>query len=313
MLLPRYLTVAVGASLAHAFTDTSPFFMFSTSELLADLPQIASADKIRDTVVSQLSKCLSDTYIVVTQPGVHAEDYSDRYAAPHLRKHISGEDERSRSSASVPDVLGSVDTDGIVQEVEKTCEAALLKVDASSQSPPSSGTLNQVRWQPDDPHPRVINLEFPTLPTDPKKRATKLKDNDAFLSSILSTLPTSKYTVIYTTTPSTTPPSAAMHHDHLDQQIYEMDTSFSSQHHMEIKRDVDGHTVMGKRAENISLPDAPLFERYQYFSPGIFMGLLIMLPLFLILYVGISGVGSLQVSYAAFDREMGPAAHKKQQ
>ena len=112
---------------------------------------------------------------------------------------------------------------------------------------------------------------------------------------------------------------------------------------MEMKRDFDGHNVMGKREENVSLPDAPLFERYQYFSPGmsslpsfvigsgcgvvgsdkwteaderaigIFMGLLIMLPLFLILYVGVSGMGSLQVTYAAFDREMGPAAHKKQQ
>ncbi|KAL8968609.1 MAG: hypothetical protein Q9183_002380 [Haloplaca sp. 2 TL-2023] len=285
--------------------DSNRFLPVSNllGRLLADLPQIASADKIKDTVVSQLSKCLSDTYIVVTQPGVHAEDYSDRYAAPYLRRHISGENEGSRSSATVPDVLGNVDVDGIVEEVEKTCEAALLKVDASTGSFVVA----------DDPHPRVINLEFPSLPTDPKNRASKLKDNDAFLSSILSTLPTSKYTVIYTTTPSSTPPNAATHHDHLDQQIYEMDTSFSSQHHMEIKRDVNGHTVMGKREENVSLPDAPLFERYQYFSPGIFMGLLIMLPLFLILYVGISGVTSLQVTYAAFDKEMGPAAHKKQQ
>lgn len=43
------------------------------------------------------------------------------------------------------------------------------------------------------------------------------------------------------------------------------------------------------------------------------MGILISLPLFLILYVGVSAVGSLQVSYAAFDKEMGPAAAKKQQ
>lgn len=32
-----------------------------------------------------------------------------------------------------------------------------------------------------------------------------------------------------------------------------------------------------------------------------------------ILYVAISGVASLQVSYAAFDKEMGPATQKKQQ
>lgn len=43
------------------------------------------------------------------------------------------------------------------------------------------------------------------------------------------------------------------------------------------------------------------------------MGLIVGLLLFSILYVGISAVSSLQVSYAAFDKEMGPAAQKKQQ
>ena len=43
------------------------------------------------------------------------------------------------------------------------------------------------------------------------------------------------------------------------------------------------------------------------------MGLLIGLLLLVILYVGISGLSSLQVSYAAFDKENGPAAQKKQQ
>lgn len=42
------------------------------------------------------------------------------------------------------------------------------------------------------------------------------------------------------------------------------------------------------------------------------MGLLISLILLSILYVGINGVASLQVSYAAFDKEMGPATQKKQ-
>lgn len=46
--------------------------------------------------------------------------------------------------------------------------------------------------------------------------------------------------------------------------------------------------------------------------PGLFMGFLVSLILVSILYVAISGVASLQVSYAAFDKEMGPAAQKKQ-
>jgi len=46
---------------------------------------------------------------------------------------------------------------------------------------------------------------------------------------------------------------------------------------------------------------------------GIFMGLLVGFLLLSILYVAISGLAGLQVSYAAFDREMGPSAQKKQQ
>lgn len=42
------------------------------------------------------------------------------------------------------------------------------------------------------------------------------------------------------------------------------------------------------------------------------MGLLTSFLLLSILYVGINGVASLQVSYAAFDKELGPATQKKQ-
>ncbi|CAL8579779.1 hypothetical protein XPA_005510 [Xanthoria parietina] len=300
MLLPIFGTLALSVTFGNAFTDTSPFFMFSTSELLTSSPQIASASSVQDTITSQLSKCPSDTYIVVTQPGVHAEDYSDRYAAPHLRRKVSGEDDRIRSTMSVTDVLGQVNTEEIVGIVGDKCGAASLRIDAST----GSFTIG------DDPKPRIINVDFPALPSASKERASKLKENDVFLSSILDLLPTSKYTVLYTTSPYTAPKST----QHVEPEMYEMDSSFSSsQAHMGIKRDFGAH---GKRAEddqNVTLPDAPLFEKYQYFTPGIFMGLIVILPLFLILYVGISAVGSLQVSYAAFDREMGPQMAKKGQ
>lgn len=89
-----------------------------------------------------------------------------------------------------------------------------------------------------------------------------------------------------------------------------MDSLFQAPVHMELKRDLSHQ----KRASdgNITLPNGPLFERYQYFTPGLFMGLLVSFVLVMILYVGITGVASLQVSYAAFDKEMGPAAQKKQ-
>jgi hypothetical protein len=43
------------------------------------------------------------------------------------------------------------------------------------------------------------------------------------------------------------------------------------------------------------------------------MGLFVTLPLLMLLYIGLSALNSLKVSYYAFSREMGPAAQKKQQ
>lgn len=46
---------------------------------------------------------------------------------------------------------------------------------------------------------------------------------------------------------------------------------------------------------------------------GIFMGLTVSIMLFGILYVGVSAIAGLEVSYMAFSKEMGPQAQKKQQ
>lgn len=48
------------------------------------------------------------------------------------------------------------------------------------------------------------------------------------------------------------------------------------------------------------------------YGEGLFMGLLVSFILLSILYVAISAVASLKVSYAAFDKEMGPSGQKKQ-
>jgi hypothetical protein len=141
-----------------------------------------------------------------------------------------------------------------------------------------------------------------------------------------------KYTVIYITTPRDEEQSASPYQA---QQIYEMDDPFPTAMHTELKRDIESHA---KDAE----AEGGLFERYQFLSPGtnfydlrfsnmpahsipveliklthgarlgIFMGLTASLPLLLILYVGIRAVSSLEVSYFAFSKEMGPAGQKKQ-
>lgn len=87
--------------------------------------------------------------------------------------------------------------------------------------------------------------------------------------------------------------------------------------HMDLKRDLSSSSAGQKRDSNgegkLVLPDGPLFERYSFLSPGLFMGILVSLILLSILYVGISGIAGMEVSYAAFDREMGPQAQRKAQ
>lgn len=87
---------------------------------------------------------------------------------------------------------------------------------------------------------------------------------------------------------------------------YEMDDAFGDSLRLELRRDVE------IRADN-STHNLPLFETYQFFSPGIFMGLLTLFFLFPLMYVGISAIAGLEVSYFAFSKEMGPAQQKKQQ
>lgn len=127
---------------------------------------------------------------------------------------------------------------------------------------------------------------------------------DSYLNSLLNLIPSSKYTVIYTTTPTSTDHDSRA----TEPENYHIDTTFQSPIHMELKRDFASH----KRAPNSTAPvsSPPLFEKYQFFGPGIFMGLIVTIVLLSVLYVAISGISSLQVSYAAFNKEMGPGAQK---
>ena len=82
------------------------------------------------------------------------------------------------------------------------------------------------------------------------------------MASVLDILSSTKYTVLYTTSPN----NDAAVHEQTESAPYEMDSTFQAPVHMELKRDLNHH----ERANdgNITLPDGPLFERYQFLSPG---------------------------------------------
>ena len=84
--------------------------------------------------------------------------------------------------------------------------------------------------------------------------------------------------------------------------------------HTDLKRDLHSHI---RRASNSTSGgnnnNAALFEKYGFLSPGIFMGLLTVLLLFMILYVGITAIAGLEIPVMAFSKEMGPSGQKKAQ
>ncbi|UNI19155.1 hypothetical protein JDV02_005364 [Purpureocillium takamizusanense] len=130
-----------------------------------------------------------------------------------------------------------------------------------------------------------------------KNRAGALSSNDAVLADNIEAATTSdSYTFLFYSTPS--------------EPAYEPE--FVNPLHMDLKRDMEGTPIV-RNTNSTQRDTRPLFEKYQFFTPGIFMGLLVALVLFSILGVGLKALSSLEVSYGAFEKEMGPAAQKKQQ
>ena len=79
------------------------------------------------------------------------------------------------------------------------------------------------------------------------------------LSNLINALPTQSFTLLYSTTPG-------LDSKPQDSPLYEMEDQGSL--HMDMKRDVEMHML---EDNNITLVDGPLFERYQYFTPGMFL------------------------------------------
>ncbi|CAG8396359.1 unnamed protein product [Penicillium salamii] len=140
------------------------------------------------------------------------------------------------------------------------------------------------------------------LETKCKAKTTTINGSYGFLSDVVDRLPSSKYTILYITSPREFPET--------DSVIYETsEGSYQDALHMEMKRDF---SASGSSSSS-SNKSTSLFEEYQYFTPGIFMGLMATFLFLIILYIGISALSSLQIPYAAFEKDESATVLKKQQ
>ncbi|KAL9079793.1 MAG: hypothetical protein Q9157_001365 [Trypethelium eluteriae] len=276
MRSPVLWAYALTIGIASAFEDASPFFLASTS------------------------RCPSQTYIVVEQRSARLADFTGREAAPALRRLVQKEDTKVLSSYVIPEVVAKIDAEELSRHLSTQCQAQRL----------NSEVFTGLRLTDTNISPTVVTVHGIQLAPGESRtgRLNTLRFNDDRLGHIVDKAASlGDYTVIYITTPpSLEAPSSRSH----QQQIYDMDDfELDGTEHIELKRDFNGHI---RAAENSSLP---LFETYQFLSPetGLFMGGVVTLLLLLILYVGVTAIASLEVSYMAFSKEMGPAAQKKQQ
>ncbi|KEF51417.1 uncharacterized protein A1O9_12566 [Exophiala aquamarina CBS 119918] len=296
---PCALALAVEG--AYGYLDAQPFFMFSTSELLISSSRLQNAQAITSDVALTLSQCPSDYYILVSQQGVSARDYQCKKNTPALAQRLSTSQQPGsviKSSLAVTDVVGTVDPTTWTELLQTTCGVQTTEIHAADGEIPTSLT----------PAPRLIHLRLPAPSSE--SRAQGLASNDAFFATLLEMLPTQKYTVLYTTRRAREGWFNAQVLEPLD---YEMDSDIQEALHSDLKRNLGTRVASGNKTENQTMIDGPLFDKYQFFTPGIFMGFLTGFLLLSILYVAVSAVASLQVTYAAFDKETGALAGKKAQ
>lgn len=95
--------------------------------------QLQSASSLLSSVSTELSSCPSDFYILVSQPGVHILDFSNRRSAPRLRERVLQQDDLIKSSFSVSEVVGEFDAASLQKQLEKECKAETIVVNGDGR------------------------------------------------------------------------------------------------------------------------------------------------------------------------------------
>ncbi|CBX90242.1 hypothetical protein LEMA_P063680.1 [Plenodomus lingam JN3] len=282
-LLGAFALAALQMPSTLAFRNTSPFFLLSSADL--HMPSthgaIADSSSITAQILEALKECPTRSYMILEQHAVSSDDFADSRNAPQLSRLTSGAHPDVKTTFVTPEVIGQIDVAAIRRHLQSHCAPK----DASTDAWIESHLSQELAKSPNQAH-----------------RKEKLINDDAVLGDyVLERAKERDFTVIYITTPQTES-QAKVQLEH-----YTYESTFPDFVQMELKRDLSAHEKQPRTAEG------GLFEQYQFFTPGIFMGFVAIVPLFLILVVGIRALTSLEVSYFAFSKDMGPNAQKRQQ
>ncbi|KAL4728422.1 hypothetical protein ACLX1H_005167 [Fusarium chlamydosporum] len=258
---------------AAAFSDSWPLVMFSTSQF-SDAPS-NNQIQTRSQALEQVKDLLTScpTDNYVLIAQEGANAADIRRPTVKSNLHQAIARKEIQGKFIVPEVVGeSIDADAIQDYIQTACYEQAKKV---------------------EPH-------FTLIKAEDKESTKQWASNKKWMKD--------SYTVLFVGTPSTKAKTASTSKkvSSAEKTIYE--SEFIEPLHMDLKRDISE----GSKAGNATRDTRGLFEKYQFFTPGIFMAIITAIVLFSILGVGLRALASLEVSYGAFEKDMGPAAQKKQ-
>ncbi|KAH6978893.1 hypothetical protein EDB82DRAFT_506580 [Fusarium venenatum] len=259
---------------AAAFSDSWPLVMFSTSKFsdATSNNQIQTRSQALEQVKDLLASCPTDNYVLIAQEGANAADIRRTNAKSNLHQVIARKEIQGKFIVS--EVVGeSIDADAIQDYIQTVCYEQAKTV---------------------EPHFTVIKAE------DDNEATENWMSNEKWMKD--------SYTVLFVGTPSTQAKTASASKKAAGSEKTIYEPEFIEPLHMDLKRDVSE----GSKAGNATRDTRGLFEKYQFFTPGIFMAIITAIVLFSILGVGLRALASLEVSYGSFEKDMGPAAQKKQ-
>ncbi|KAL6924337.1 hypothetical protein FSST1_001611 [Fusarium sambucinum] len=276
---------------ATAFSDSWPLVMFSTSKFsdVTSNNQIQTRSQALEQVKDLLASCPTDNYVLIAQEGANAADIRRTNAKSNLHQAIARKEIQGKFIVS--EVVGeSIDADAIQDYIQTVCYEQAKKVEPH---------FTLIKAEEDNGRFQETHCTRPNI-NNFAEATENWTSNEKWMKD--------SYTVLFVGTPSTQAKTASASKKVSGSETTIYEPEFIEPLHMDLKRDVSE----GSKAGNATRDTRGLFEKYQFFTPGIFMAIITALVLFSILGVGLRALASLEVSYGSFEKDMGPAAQKKQ-
>lgn len=242
-----------------SFNETNSF---CSIQGLPTIAQLTPASTIQNLFSQALGSCPTKKYAVVLQPGVSSDDYQCTRSTPFLFK--LGTSGPGVTKGMFKDVIGPVYHVGLVNTILMDCLHHGIKsvktLDTSALMLPEldAQTISEnVIWAP-------LPAIEPHLTKEERK--VVMRNHDMYIEGLVENyFGGEDYTLFYVTESRH---DAEVKHDNFDGQEYQMESEVPLVSHGELAKRALSVLKNSTSHSNQTIVDGPLFDKYQFFSPG---------------------------------------------